>query len=106
GDRRRSLHGPDAVVHELVVVELHSVRRLVLDAVPQRLELGAVEDGLMGAYGPTLIRISDLKPPGQLLQDVSDLSDLCMERLRQRESSVLQGLSQGVLHLARTADVP
>ena len=50
GDRRRVSQRLDAARDQLLVVELHAVGGLVLDAVPQRLELRAVQHGLPGLH--------------------------------------------------------
>ena len=72
-------------VDQLLVVELHAVGGLVLDAVPQRLELLAVQHGLPG-LAPVLrssaFLISSL--PGQLAENFLHLRELSRERLRQR----------------------
>ena len=51
----------DAVLDQLLVVELHAVGGLVLDAVPQRLELLAVQHGLPGLHLPALVGVLDLQ---------------------------------------------
>ena len=48
GDRRRFADGLDAVLNQPLVVEQHPVGGLVLDAIPEGLELLAVEHGLPG----------------------------------------------------------
>ena len=60
----------DAALDEFFIVELHSVRGLVLDAVPQCLELWAVQDGLPRANLAAIIGVLNLKPPSQLAQHV------------------------------------
>ena len=58
--------GLGAVCDQLLVVELHAVGGLVLDAVPQRLELLAVQHRLPGLHRLALVGVLDLQPAGQL----------------------------------------
>ena len=48
-------------VDQLLVVELHAVSGLVLDAIPQRLELLAVQHGLPGLDRLALVGVLDLQ---------------------------------------------
>src|SRR3546814_672574 len=61
GNRRRTGNGLDAIVDQLRVVEMHPIGRLVLDALPQRLEFGALQDGLTGFDRDALVGILDVE---------------------------------------------
>ena len=61
----------DAALDQLLVVELHAVGGLVLDAVPERLELGALQHGLPRSHLPALVGVLDFQPAGELAQDLA-----------------------------------
>ncbi len=70
GDGRAVPDGLGAVRHQPLVVELHAVGGLVLDAVPERLELLAVEHGLPGLDRLALVGVLDVQLAGQLAEDL------------------------------------
>src|SRR3546814_4153063 len=72
GNRRRTGNGLDAIVDQLRVVEMHPIGRLVLDALPQRLEFGALQDGLTGFDRDALVGILDVELASDLSQDRSE----------------------------------
>ena len=76
GDRRASADRLGAVRQQLLVVELHAVCRLVLDAIPQRLELLAVQDRLPRLDRPALVGVLDLQLAGELAENLLDLREL------------------------------
>ena len=69
-------------VDQLLVVELHAVGGLVLDAVPERLELLAVQHGLPGLDRLAFVGVLDVQLPGELAEDFLHLRELGLERLR------------------------
>jgi len=76
----------------------------MLDAIPEGLELRAVQHRLPCADQPALVRVFDLDPPGQLAQDVSDLVPMCREFIRHGEGIILERLPESVLHLSSCVD--
>ena len=60
--------GLGAVGDQLLVIEVNAVGRLVLDAIPKRLELGAVQNGLPRFDDDALIGVLDIELAGDLLQ--------------------------------------
>ena len=66
GDRRGFVDGLGALLDQRLVVELHAVSRLVLDAVPEGLELLALEHGLPGPDLLALVGVLDLQSSGEL----------------------------------------
>src|SRR5882672_5747535 len=58
-NRRGLVQRARAALDQLLVVELDPVRRLVLDPIPERLELGTVKNGLPRTYLATLVGILD-----------------------------------------------
>ena len=68
--------GLGALLNQGFVVELHAVGRLVLDAVPQRLELLALKDRLPRLDLLALIGVLDLQLAGELAEDVLHLRKL------------------------------
>ena len=72
----------------------------MLDAVPERLELLAVQHGLSGLDRLALVGVLDLQLPGQLAEDFLHLGKLSLERLRQLQRVLLERLPQVVLDLA------
>lgn len=79
---------------------IHPVRGLVLDPVPQGLEFRAVQDGLPGFDRDPLVGVLHVQLAGQLAQDVPDLGQVRLERLRELERFLDQRLAQFVLHPA------
>ena len=71
GIGRRVAQRVDAALHQLLVVELHAVGGLVLDPVPERLELRAVQHGLPRPHLAALVGVLDLQPAGELAQDLA-----------------------------------
>ena len=62
---------------------MHTVGRLVLDPIPECLELLAVENRLPGLHRPPFIGILDVQLPGQLPEHLLDLRELSLELLWQ-----------------------
>jgi hypothetical protein len=102
-DRRRLDHGGNAVADETFIVELNPVCRLVLDAVPQRLELRAVQYRTTHRHLPALVRVLDLELARHPTQQLEDLRSLRLHLRRQRQIAVLDGAAQLVFDLARVA---
>jgi len=105
GDRRTVAESFGALRHQRVVIELHAVSGLVLDAVPERLEFFTVEHRLTGPDRPALVGVLDVQFPGQLTEHFFHLRELALELFWQLEGAVLERLPQGVLHPALCIDV-
>ena len=95
GNHRGLLQRCDAIRHQFGVIELHAVRCLVLDAVPQCLELVAQINGLAilalaQRHLPALIGILDVQPARHLAQHFSNLGFLRIKLGRQFQGAVLQ----------------
>mmetsp|Transcript_41596 Transcript_41596/g.97602 ORF Transcript_41596/g.97602 Transcript_41596/m.97602 type:complete len:374 (+) Transcript_41596:154-1275(+) len=75
-DGRRLDHRGDAVADQALVVELHPVCGFVLDAVPQGLELGAVEHRAPHGHLPAFVGVLDLQLARDLAQQLQDLRAL------------------------------
>ena len=101
----RILKRPGALRNQSVIVELNPAGGLVLDAVPQFLELGALENRLARAHPLPLIGVLDVEASRQRAQHFGDFGALCGESLRWREAVVLERLAQGVLDASLRVDV-
>ena len=91
---------------QLLVIEVHAIGRLVLDAVPKRLELGALQNGLPRFDDDALVGVLDIKLAGHLPQDLPHLRQLRLERAGNVERAVFERCAQRVLHLAFGVDEP
>ena len=77
----------------------------MLDAVPQFLEPGALENRLARAHPLPLIGVLDVEASRQSAQHFGDLRALRGESFRWREAVVLERLAQGVLDASLRVDV-
>ena len=105
GNLRRILKRPGALRDQSFIVELNPVGGLVLDAVPQFLEFGALENRLTRAHPLPLIGVLDVEASRQRAQHFGDFGALRGESLRWREAVVLERLAQGVLDASLRVDV-
>ena len=82
GDGRGLSKRIDAVLDQLVIIELHPIGRLVLDAIPQLLELGAEIDALAHGNLLALVGVLDFQTARHLAQHLGDLTALRVELRR------------------------
>ncbi|MGH7330631.1 MAG: hypothetical protein ACREJX_19955, partial [Polyangiaceae bacterium] len=96
----RSRNGPcvvqclDARLDQMLVVKPHSVRSLVLDAVPNCLEVGALQNGAPWFDRPALVGVPDLKTARDLPKHRRDGAELIRGGLRNGERPIADRESQ------------
>ena len=94
-----------AFFKQVFVVEFDTVGGLVLDPVPERLELRAFEHRLVGTNRAALVGVFDLQAPGNLPQRLGDLRPLLREICGNDERVFLEGFSERVLDSALRVDI-
>ena len=105
GNRQRILKRPGTLRDQSFIVELNSVGGLTLDAVPQFLELGALENRLTRAHPLPLIGVLGVEASRQRARHFGDFGALGGESLPWREAVLLERLAQGVLDASLRVDV-
>ena len=87
-------------------VEVDAVGGLVLDPVPERLELGRVEDGAADADGLPVVGVLDLQAAGELLEEGLDLGRAAARAASGSvDGALLQRRAEGVLDAALRVEV-
>ena len=81
-----------------LVIEVNTIGCLVLDAIPERLELGAFQDSLPRFHDDALVGVLDVEFPRHLLQHIPYRRKMPFQRFRQSECPVLERSAQRALH--------
>ena len=81
-DEARVLQCLDARQQERLVVELHAIGGLVLDTIPERLEVRTLQHSLAAFHLLALIGVFDFQTPSQLAENLLHLRQLGGKRLR------------------------
>jgi len=105
GNRQRILKRPGTLRDQSFIVELNPVGGLAPDAVPQFLELGALENRLTRAHPLPLIGVLGVEASRQRARHFGDFGALGGESLPWREAVLLERLAQGVLDASLRVDV-
>lgn len=106
GDCRSLVQRLNAPFNQLFVVELNTIRGLVLDAIPQGLEVtGLSSTDFLTGNRLAVVSILDLQLAGKLLPALPRSEEAVPQPTRQLPAPRLQGRFQGVLNLALVTDI-
>src|SRR5690606_19340872 len=103
-DRRPIGNAARAIGNEFLIVELHSIGRRMLDPVPQRTKLLAVEYLLANGHRLTLVGVLNFKTACDLSQKPRDGREVWFKAGWQCKGPGLDGGLQAILHFAVAVD--
>ena len=96
----------DRAFQQGFIIEGYTICSLVLDAVPQRLELRTIEHSLTWTRHFTLIRIPDLQTPAEFPQHGNDLHTMRDKFFRQDKGVIPHRLSKRILYPTSDINIP
>ena len=105
GNWRRLLERLSALCEQAFIVERYAVGGLVLDAVPESAELGAVEHGLARTNRPARVGVLDFQAAGELAQHLYDCRVLFPAYLWNNASFFLECLPERILYPPLRVDI-